>query len=108
MRRKEFFGQVGTSITEAIASSTSYKTISAATACNTSSTDETLDVWILPTGTAAVDSNRLIKAMNVSATQEGDGLALLVGQTMDPGDILHVRASTASAINLRISADNHN
>lgn len=77
-------------------------TITAFTLHNTSASDRTYGLWLVPSGASATDANELHSAVSilVDETKIADGL---IGQTLEIGDAVHGIASAATSVTYSIS-----
>lgn len=107
MRRNQYIGQPGTTAAAVVTATTAHITITAAVASNPTAANESLSAWIVPDGGTASDANKLINDKSISASEDGVGLPFLVAQTINPGNSLFLSASTADAITVTISGDEH-
>lgn len=94
-------GQVPSSQTELFSASTT-SAIHAATACNTSGTDVTLEVWVAMTGGAASDGAKLYDGIIVPGNSQ-ISLPLLVNHALPTGAKIHGQASSGGAVTLTVS-----
>ena len=76
--------------------------ITAASAHNTHTAALTFDIYIVPSG-ESVGAAYEIYGSEPVATLKTHKMSALVGQELDPGDVLYGKASTASKIACRIS-----
>ena len=73
------------------------------TATNIDASSHTLNVYIVPSGGAASDANRVVKDQTITAGQCYNFSSEIQNQILTTGDTLQISASTASNINIRCS-----
>lgn len=82
--------------------STSVKTIlDGVVVSNPEATPATLTAWLVPSGGTATNANQFVNAKPIAA---GDTYLCpeLVGRRMDAGDTLHMKASIATTLSVRV------
>lgn len=105
-RHKLYNGQPGVS-SAAVYTSTNLKTtLTAATVTNPTGGAVTLDAWLVASGGSANDASKIYDALSVGAGDQV-GLPLLVAQTLDEGEAIHMLASSATSLTVHISGDKH-
>lgn len=105
-RHNLYRGQPGASSAAAYTSTNIKTTLTAATVTNPTAGAVTLDVWLVPSGGSANDASKVYNGLSVAA---GDhvGLPLLVAQTLDEGEAVHMSASSATSLTVHLSGDKH-
>jgi hypothetical protein len=90
----------------ALYTATARVTITAFTVHNASAADRTYGLWIVPSGSTAVDATEAYAnaSILVDQTQIADGI---IGQTLEIGDAIHGIASAATSVTYFISGMVH-
>lgn len=71
------------------------------TVTNTTATPATLTAWLVPSGGAADDTNKVIDEVSIGA-HDTYLCPELAGRRLDSGDALWAQASDANALSLRV------
>jgi len=72
------------------------------TLCNTTAGAITVEMWLVPTGGTAGDSNKVLDAISVAAHTMYT-YPEIVGHVLAAGDTLQAKASAATSVSLRVS-----
>lgn len=106
MARRTFYNSqpaaAGTTAYTASAGTTGQ--IFAATACNPTGTDRTLDVHIVPDGASATAANQVYDALSVPQNSQ-QGLSLLINHVIPSGGSIRLVSSADASITVIISGD---
>lgn len=78
--------------------------ISSGVATNTTGTNRTITVYLLPNAGTVGDSTTVIKTLSVPANSQ-TLLPWLSGQVLEVGGAIHALADSASAVTFRVSGD---
>lgn len=106
MARKNFYNaQPAAAGTVAYTASTGTTAqIFAATVCNSTASDRTLDVHLVPSGSSATAANQVYDQLSVLANSQ-QGLGLLINHILDAGDAIHLVSSADASITVAVSGD---
>lgn len=99
-------GQPGASSAEVYSEGAARTTITAFTVTNPTGSAATLDVWLVPGGDALGDKNKLVNALSVPANSQ-TGVDVCVVQTLEKDAEIHLAASSAAALTVRICGEIH-
>jgi hypothetical protein len=99
--KRLYIGQPGTTESTLYTVPTGKKVIiKDITICNTSSTDATISLSIVPSGNTAAASNRILASLKVTANSTVD---ITLSQVMNEGDFISGLQATAGALTVLIS-----
>lgn len=104
--RNIYHGQPSDSSAAVYTSTNKYTTITAFSVVNTTGGAVTLTAWIVDSGVAVADASLLFEAESIPANDQL-GIDLAVVQTMEKNQELHLVASAAASLTVRVSGDVH-
>lgn len=98
-----YIGQPGTSSAAAFTAGSAERiAIDQASVCNPTGGAVTLTVYLVPSGDTAAADTTIYSAKSI-ASAATETLPALVNQGLDPGDSIHLKASSASSLTVCIS-----
>ena len=101
-----YHGQPSDSSAAVYSSDNTFTTITAFTVVNTTASPVTLTAWITDDGVAVADASLIFEALSIPANDQ-IGIDVAVVHTMGRGQELHLQASAATSLTVRISGDVH-